>query len=51
MLNGGIEKKKEQNTNKIKLFISKTIKMYIRGFETEFLFSATLTACFAFLKN
>ena len=26
---------KEQNINKTKLFVSKTIKMYIRGFETE----------------
>ena len=38
---------KEQNINKIKLFILKpfkTIKMYTRGFETESLFSANCTA-------
>ena len=29
---------KKQNINKIKLFISKTIKMYARHFETESLF-------------
>ena len=42
---------KEQNINKIKLFISKTIKMYTRGFETESLFSANCTAQFTFFKN
>ena len=42
---------KEQNINKIKLFISKTIKMYTRGFETESWFSANFTAWFTFFKN
>ena len=42
---------KEQNINKTKLFISKTIKMYTRGFETKSLVSANFTACFTFFKN
>ena len=42
---------KEENINKIKLFISKTIKMYKSGFETESLFSANFTARFTFFKN
>ena len=42
---------KEQNINKIKLFISKTIKMYTRGFETESLFSAIFSAWFTNFKN
>ena len=41
----------EQNINKIKLFISKIIKMNTRGFETESLFSANFTAWFTFFKN
>ena len=42
---------KEQNINKIKLFISKTIKMYTRYFQTESLFSTNFTAWFTFFKN
>ena len=44
---------KEQNINKIKLFISKIIKMNnTRGFESiESLFSVNFTAWFTFFKN
>ena len=43
---------KEQNINKKNYcFISKTIKMYTRGFETESLFSANFTTWFTFLMN
>ena len=35
----GYRGEKEQDKSKMKLFISKTIKMYIRGFETIFVFS------------
>ena len=42
---------KEQNVNKITLFISKIIKMYTRGFETGSLFSANFIAWLTFFKN
>ena len=44
-----VSKKKEQNINKIKLFISKTIKIYTRSFEKES--SVYFTASFTFFKN
>ena len=42
---------KERNVYKIKLFISRSIKMYTRGFETEYLFLANFKSCFPFFKN
>lgn len=42
---------KEQNINKIKLIISKTIKIYTTGFETVLMFSPNFTALFTFFKN
>ena len=50
MLDGGTEEK-HQNINKIKLFISKTIKMYTKGFERESLFSTKFSAWFYFLQG
>ena len=43
---GGKEQNKENKAN-----ISKTIKIYTTGFETELMFSPNFTALFTFFKN